>query len=152
VCTGGKKEARMNVLPAQSSDLTGIRWLLSSEELPIEDLTEDSVKHFLVIREGAAVIGAVGLEVHGGVVLLRSLVVAWEHRKCGLGVALADAAESLARTLGASAIYLLTTTAADFFAARGFRIVAREKVPAEIKGTAEFASLCPSSATVMVKP
>jgi amino-acid N-acetyltransferase len=142
----------MNVVPARAADLAGIRWLLSSEDLPTEDLTEESIQHFLVIRDGAGVIGAVGLELHGGVVLLRSLVVAGDHRKRGFGMALADAAESLATALGASAIYLLTTTAADFFGARGFRIVAREEVPAEIKGTTEFASLCPSTATVMVKP
>lgn len=142
----------MNIQPAQVSDLAGIRWLLSSEDLPIEDLTEDSIRHFLVVRDSAGVIGAVGLELHGRVVLLRSLVVAWDQRKRGLGLALADAAESLANELGASAIYLLTTTAADFFAARSFRIVARDEVPAEIKGTTEFAALCPSTATVMVKP
>ena len=142
----------MNIASAQSSDLAGIRWLLSSEELPTEDLTEESLRHFLVVRDGVGVIGAVGLELHGGVVLLRSLVVAWDHRKRGLGIALADAAESLAHKVGASAIYLLTTTAADFFAVRGFRIVAREEVPAAIKATTEVASLCPSTATVMVKP
>ena len=119
----------MNIVTAQYSDLAGIRWLLSSEELPIEDLTEESIKHFLVIRDGVGVIGAVGLEQRGGVVLLRSLFVAWDHRKRGFGIALSDAAESLANTLGASAIYLLTTTAAEFFAARGFRIISREEVP-----------------------
>jgi amino-acid N-acetyltransferase len=142
----------MNIVTAQSSDLGGIRWLLSSENLPIEDLTEESLKHFLVMRDSGGVVGAVGLELHGGVVLLRSLAVAGKHRKRGLGKALADAAESLAYKLGASAIYLLTTTAADFFAARGFRIVARAEVPAAIKATTEFASLCPSTAIVMVKP
>jgi amino-acid N-acetyltransferase len=142
----------MNPLPARSADLAGIRRLLRSENLPIEDITEESIKHFLVMREGDGLVGAVGIEPHGGVVLLRSLVVARDHRKRGAGMALADAAEALATTLGATAIYLLTTTAADFFATRGFRIVAREQVPAEIKGTSEFASLCPSTATVMVKP
>jgi amino-acid N-acetyltransferase len=150
--TSDQEEARMNIVPAQSSDLAGIRWLLSSEDLPIEDLTEQSIKHFLVIRDGVGVIGAVGLERHGGEVLLRSLVVAWDHRKRGFGIALADAAQSLATKLGASAIYLLTTTAAEFFAARGFRIVARDEVPAAIRATTEFATLCPSTATVMVKP
>jgi amino-acid N-acetyltransferase len=142
----------MNLVPAQSSDLARIRWLLSSEHLPTEDLSEASLKHFLVLRDAADVIGAVGLEQHDGFVLLRSLVVAWDHRKRGFGVALADAAESLATVLGASAIYLLTTTAAEFFHTRGFRVIEREQVPDLIKRTSEFASLCPSTATVMVKP
>jgi amino-acid N-acetyltransferase len=152
MCSRSQEETRMNVVPATPSDLAEIRQLLSSEGLPIEDLNEASVKHFLVLREAASVIGAVGLESHGEFVLLRSLVVARDHRSCGLGVTLVDAAELLAATRGASSIFLLTTTAANFFATRGFRIVAREEVPAQIKRTTEFASLCPATATVMAKP
>lgn len=150
--TRRSEETRVNVVAALPSDLGALRALLSGEGLPSGDLNEESLEHFLVLRQSAGLAGAVGLEHHGDVVLLRSLVVAPAHRKQGLGTALADAAESLAATIGASAIYLLTTTAADFFGARGFRVVAREEVPDAIKRTAEFASLCPSSATVMAKP
>lgn len=152
MCSRRQEETRMNILPATPSDLAKIRQLLSSEGLPIEDLNEASLGQFLVLREGASVIGAVGLESHGEFVLLRSLVVARDYRRRGVGVTLVDAAESLAARLGASSIYLLTTTAASFFATRGFRIVAREEVPAQIKRTTEFASLCPATATVMAKP
>jgi len=51
--------------------------------------------------------------------------------------------------LGAEAVWLLTTTAADYFAAFGFVPVERAAVPEPIRESAEFASLCPASAAVM---
>jgi amino-acid N-acetyltransferase len=141
----------MNVVPAQPSNLAGIRSLLESEGLPIEDLSVESLKHFFVLLDANEIIGAVGLEQYGNVALLRSLVVAPDHRKKGLGILLAEAAEALAASLGISSVFLLTTTAKDFFAARDFRVVPREDVPDAIRRSTEFSSLCPATATVMVK-
>ncbi|WP_228434553.1 hypothetical protein [Natrarchaeobaculum aegyptiacum] len=47
------------------------------------------------------------------------------------------------------ALYLLTTTAVDFFAARGYDEIDRADAPDAIRNTTEFADLCPSSATCM---
>jgi amino-acid N-acetyltransferase len=49
-------------------------------------------------------------------------------------------------------IYLLTTTAAEFFTHLGYRQVDRALAPAAIASTKEFSSLCPSTAVFMVKP
>ena len=46
---------------------------------------------------------------------------------------------------------LLTTTAASFFAKRGYRPLARDEAPAAVRATAEFRSICPASATCMGK-
>ncbi|MFW6382934.1 MAG: hypothetical protein ACOCZD_02725 [Haloferacaceae archaeon] len=54
-----------------------------------------------------------------------------------------------ARNDGLGAVYLLTTTAADFFADLGFEPVDREAVPEPIRQSAAFADLCPSTATCM---
>jgi amino-acid N-acetyltransferase len=48
-------------------------------------------------------------------------------------------------------LYLITTTAKDFFNRQGYCIIQREKSPEAIKETAEFSSLCPSTAVVMKK-
>jgi amino-acid N-acetyltransferase len=142
----------MNVEPAQPSDLASVCNLLSAAALPTEDLTEESLRLFCVVRDQEEVVGAVGLERHGDCALLRSLVIAPGSRGRGLGMQLTEAAEARAQELGLSAVYLLTTTAAEFFASRGFRAVMRSEVPAGIRATTEFASLCPSTAVVMVKP
>jgi amino-acid N-acetyltransferase len=142
----------MKVEPAHPSDLHSVCELLRADALPTEDLTGESLRRFHVVRNRDKVVGAVGLECHGNLALLRSLVVAPEFRGNGLGHELARAAEEQAQQLELSAVYLLTTTAAKFFAKRGFRAVARSEVPAAIQATREFTSLCPATAVVMVKP
>ena len=141
----------MNLERAQPFDLSEIQRLLINDGLPIADLTIQSLDHFTVLRDGQRVVGVVGLEHRGVNVLLRSLVVSPDHRGHGFGLRLLMAAESQSRALGAQAIYLLTTSAAHFFSARGFHVVSRGEVPEEIRRTTEFSSLCPASATVMVK-
>jgi amino-acid N-acetyltransferase len=142
----------VNIELAQSSDLASVRDLLSAATLPTEDLNEDSLQLFWVARDSEKVVGAVGLERHGDLALLRSLIVAPAFRSRGLGVQLAQAAEARAQELGLSHIFLLTTTAVAFFTARGFHPVVRSEVPVSIQATTEFASLCPATAIVMVKP
>jgi amino-acid N-acetyltransferase len=110
------------------------------------------LERFLVCRDGRDVVAAVGLEVFGKVALLRSLVVDPQLRRQGLGMHLTKAAEALARRTGVETIYLLTTTAEEFFRARGYRIVARSEAPAAIPSTTQFSALCPSTAVLMVKP
>ncbi|NID14509.1 hypothetical protein [Luteibacter yeojuensis] len=55
------------------------------------------------------------------------------------------------RRPGFAKLFLLTTTATDYFVERGYRRVDREEVPADIRSTRQFAGLCPASALVMVK-
>lgn len=155
MCTGrGNREAkaRVKIDPAQPSDLPAIRWLLGFEGLPCGDLTEHSLTHFRVLRGGGDIIGAIGLECFDEIALLRSLVVAEEHRGKAYGVALARAAETLASTLGIRHIYLLTTSAEFFFSSRGYRRIHRDDAPSQIQSTAQFSALCPATAVLMVKP
>jgi amino-acid N-acetyltransferase len=137
---------------ARPGDFIGIQWLLDLESLPSADLTETALEHFLVVRDEIGVVGVVGPEVYGQVALLRSLVVANSHAGRGIGRGLVVAAESLAATLGCRSMYLLTTTAEAFFELLGFRRIERHAAPPEVQQSAEFSSLCPSSATVMAKP
>jgi protein-tyrosine-phosphatase len=54
-----------------------------------------------------------------------------------------------ARTRGLDTIWLLTTTAPDFFERFGFRRSGREAAPEALRATPEFTTACPASATVM---
>ena len=108
--------------PAKADDLAGIRVLLESCQLPAADLTAEGLQHFLVLRDAAQVgglAGVAGLEVHGQDGLLRSVAIASARRNEGLGRLLVSAVESQARTFKLKALYLLTTTAADYFARPG---------------------------------
>jgi amino-acid N-acetyltransferase len=77
------------------------------------------------------------------------VVVALSHRGTGLGKALVADRLAWARRERLAARYLLTTTAPGFFATLGFESVARAAAPEDIRGSREFASICPSTATVM---
>jgi N-acetylglutamate synthase-like GNAT family acetyltransferase len=68
-----------------------------------------------------------------------------------VGRALLEAIESDAASHGIHDLYLLTTTAADYFARHGFVTIPRGQAPPAIQQTAEFRSLCPSSAVCMTK-
>ena len=83
--------------------------------------------------------------------LLRSLVVASQHRSAGLGQALVAHAESHALGQGARAIYCLTTTAEAFFRRRGYVDADRERAPIAIRQTREFSAICPASSAFLVK-
>jgi amino-acid N-acetyltransferase len=137
---------------ASRADLASIRRLLDSEYLPTTDLTEEMLAHFLICRDPVGVAGVVGLEVFGEVALLRSLVVSSERQGLGLGRRLVLAAEAMAAEIKVREIYLLTTTAAEFFEHLGYHRVNRELAPAAISLTKEFSSLCPSTAVFTVKP
>ena len=96
-------------------------------------------------------IGAIGVEAHGDVGLLRSLVVHPSHRGQGIGKRLTDELESFAKRKGIKTLYLLTTTAGDFFANLGYRVIQRARVPALIAETEEFKTICPVSAVCLFK-
>ncbi|MBU0462906.1 MAG: GNAT family N-acetyltransferase [Proteobacteria bacterium] len=83
--------------------------------------------------------------------LLRSLAVHPNHRKNGLGKRLLNDLESFAQANGIKAIYLLTTTAADFFLKSGYQVSLRAAVPKAILDTEEFKNICPSSSICMYK-
>ena len=137
--------------PASAADWPEVSALLRASRLPTADLDEVSAPHFLIAREGAALAGCVAVEPYGAAGLLRSLAVAPEARGHGLGARLVDAAEARARDAGVAALYLLTTTAAPFFAARGYAPVDRADVPEAVRQSSEFASVCPASAACLGK-
>ena len=136
---------------ARPADLPAIRALLAASGLPSEDLTPAHLDSLWVMRDAAGLAGVVGLEPRGGAALLRSLAVRADRRGSGVGAALLTHAEAEARVLGIDAVYLLTTTAEQFFATRGYAVTTRDGAPAGIRATAEFAALCPSSSVCMTK-
>ena len=137
---------------ARRSDLANIRWLLNVSGLPDQDLTEQMLGHFLVYRDEIGVAGVVGRERCHHAALLRSLVVADGHASRGLGTRLVRAAACRAQDLQLQPIYLLTTTAELLFEHLGYRFLNRELAPPTLQQSAQFKSLCPSTARLMVKP
>jgi amino-acid N-acetyltransferase len=133
--------------PPRSSAMT----LLHSQGLPALDITDEHLEHFFFTGSDGSPTGLVGIELHGADGLLRSLIVAESTRTRGIGSALVQHVEGYAAAHQVSALYLLTTTAEDFFERRGYRRVDRSLSPPRIKSTREFAQLCPANSAFMTK-
>jgi amino-acid N-acetyltransferase len=137
------------LVPAEAADAGGIRALVAGCELPVEGLADQFPRAFVVARRGDALVGCAALEVHGDAGVLRSVAVAAAERGSGLGVALTAERIEAARARRLAAVYLLTTTAAGFYARFGFEPFPRAGVPDAVARSPEFASVCPSSATCL---
>jgi arsenate reductase len=123
---------------------------LTTAGLPTEDLAADRNPICFAYRAtGGRLVGYAGLELLGRDVLLRSLVVLPAWRGQGVGRAIMALALRRAFDFGARRAWLLTTDAADFFVRAGFAPAERDTAPAPVRGTRQFAGLCPASATLM---
>jgi amino-acid N-acetyltransferase len=138
------------VRTATQADSEGIIALLQANELPTSDLAECRPE-FVVVEDSGELIGTGGVQVFGDAALVRSVAIAKDRQKTGLGTSLLGELERHASAQGVRELVLLTQTAEPFFARHGYSRVERVSVPQPIQATAEFRSLCPASAVCMVK-
>jgi amino-acid N-acetyltransferase len=92
----------------------------------------DSLREFLVAEADGVVVGCVAVDVFwADLAEVKSLAVAGDHRRRGIGAALVTAAEDDARRLGVRKLFALTYEK-GFFAARGFRQIDRDTLPEKV--------------------
>ncbi|WP_101295258.1 arsenic resistance N-acetyltransferase ArsN2 [Halegenticoccus soli] len=140
----------MTIRRATASDLEAAVSLLERSGLPADDARESGVELFVgAVDAEPGVVAVGGLERYGSDALLRSVAVDERRRGSGYGREMCDALREYASARGVETLYLLTTTAADFFERLGFKRIDRSDAPEAIRETAQFASLCPESATCM---
>lgn len=135
--------------PARAEDLHAVQELLQTVSLPTEGLTDAFPEGYALIRDGSALVGVAGIEVYADVALLRSVAVAPAQRSRGLGRVLVADRLRAARQRRLSCVYLLTTTAAEYFQGLGFAKVERAAAAVQIQQSREFASICPASAVCL---
>jgi amino-acid N-acetyltransferase len=131
-------------------DTSYIRALLARSGLPTSDL-EASQPQFIVLCEGAQIIGAGALQPFGSIALLRSVAVEPQRRGSGLGRMIVRELERRACASDIAQLVLFTQTAKRFFEYQGYQEIDRRQVPQGVQGSEEFRTLCPTSATCMVK-
>lgn len=130
--------------------LNEILKFLRESNLPYQDI-KLSDNLFVSYHDPAGeLVGSGGLEFYSNYALLRSVAVHANMRGQSIGKEIVSDLLSRAKSMGCIEVYLLTETARDFFLKLKFSDTARELVPAEIKSSTEFASVCPVSAAVMV--
>jgi amino-acid N-acetyltransferase len=133
---------------ARPEDAEEIEALLRASNLPLAGAGEH-IGRFFVARDAGAIAGVIGLEAYGEEGLLRSLAVRESDRSKGIGRELYLRLIAESRSLGMRRLVLLTTTAAPYFRARGFRNVGRETITGSMRLSAEFTGACPDSAECM---
>lgn len=135
----------VNLIKAKAKDLDLIIELLKQNNLPYQDIKTEN-KDFFLAYDNSIFVGIVGLEKFDNIALLRSMVVKEDIRNKGYGKQICSKLIEYTKTKGIKELYVLTTTAKDFFEKIGFSTIERNSAPDAIKNTTEFLGLCPSSA------
>jgi amino-acid N-acetyltransferase len=144
----------IRVRAAAADDQDRIERLLVESHLPtdgIEAILAARPADFVVaeLERDAELVGVAGLEICDDSALLRSVAVRADVQRHHLGRQLVARAIERAEESGVHSLYLLTTTAAEYFPRFGFRVISRADVPRTIAETIEFTSACPASAIAM---
>jgi amino-acid N-acetyltransferase len=129
----------------------GLAAALRRAELPAADVDEPGHLFWRFETRDGLPVGFGGLEIHGRTALLRSMMTLPPVRGQGIGRAMVAALEREAAEHKCRAVWLLTTGPTDFFERLGYMVRKRADVPAAIRRTAQFSTLCPASAVVMAK-
>jgi len=137
--------------PARLDDLEAVLGLLRAAGLPTSGVSDVFPAGYAVVRDGPELVATAGLETHGRVGLLRSVVVVESQRGAGFGRAVVEDRLRAARDRHLEGVYLLTTTAPEYFRRLGFTDTARGAAPDSLRASSEFATICPASATCLVK-
>ncbi len=138
----------MRIDRAMPSDVPAVEALLAAAGLPLEGAAQ-ALSDGVVARDGDRVVAAAAVERYGHAGLLRSVVVAADHRGTGLGRGIVAAAEDLARGEGVSDLYLLTETAGDWFPRLGYELVERSVAAAAVGESIEFTTVCRDTGIAM---
>lgn len=138
-----------SIRSARPEDEAGVVALLTEAGLPLDEVRE-WLPRYVVAEDDGTVVGVAGLEVHGRDGVLRSVVVEPARRGSGLGGRLAATVIASARQAGLRRLYLLTTTAEDYFPRHGFRRIDRDDATPAVRESVEFRDACPDSAVAMV--
>jgi N-acetylglutamate synthase-like GNAT family acetyltransferase len=142
---------KLTAHPLRTGERGALKAALSKAKLPTDDIEAPGRLFWRFETQDEMPVGFGGLEVHGEDGLMRSLVTLPPVRSRGVGTAMVTALEFEARLHGCRSLWLITTTAADFFARRGYARCERAVVSPGIRETAEFSTLCPDTADVLMK-
>jgi N-acetylglutamate synthase and related acetyltransferases len=134
---------------AVEADREIIRSILTSQKLPSESIGT-GITDFYLALDNNTVVGVAGFEYYGEDALLRSVAVPSQYQKKGIGFQFVDWMIALGKQKRLKSMVLLTETASNFFAKKGFSVVGRSSINNEaLKKSSQFCGGCCSSAACM---
>mgnify|MGYP001403566701 CR=1 FL=1 len=138
------------IQPAIRSNMNAVSELLHDNQLPTEDIFEQKIKFFIALINNV-IVGTIGVEKYQHTGLQRSLAVDKEFRNLHIGKKLLNHLFDYCSAEKIRKLYLLTTTAEEYFTRFGFQKIDRVNIPEVISQTKEFQDICPLTATTMYK-
>ncbi|HEX6559954.1 MAG TPA: arsenic resistance N-acetyltransferase ArsN2, partial [Longimicrobiales bacterium] len=148
-CAPVASDAGSALRAARAGDLPGAVALLTESGLPTQGVADYFESGYAVIEKNGKLLAVAGLEVHGDDALLRSVAVASTQQGRGLGETVVLDRLAWARERGIRDVYLLTTTAREFFTRFGFEPIERAAVSHAVQQSLEFTAICGSESTAM---
>lgn len=143
-------ESAMVVEEVTAAGCPDLAATLAAAGLPVDDLAEPGRRFFQFWTPDGAPIGFIGAEPCGpGAALLRSLVVLPGQRGRGWSAAMTEWLLTGLAAAGITDAWLLTTTIAELAGRLGFAPTPRDRAPAGLRASRQFANLCPASAVLM---
>jgi N-acetylglutamate synthase-like GNAT family acetyltransferase len=124
---------------------------LSKSGLPAEGLDRPGPLFWRFETPEMLPVGFGGLEMHGDLAVLHSIVTLPPVRTRGIGHAIVTALEDEARLRHARAAYLQAATAASLFEGLGYAVCDGHELPAPIRECEQLRSAAADGATIMVK-
>ncbi len=140
----------LDIRKATQNDYMAIIHLLLSNQLPSLDIHSLNIELFVGLHH-QEIIATLGIEKYDDVALVRSFCVQEAFRSQRIGEAMLQYLFQHCQYENIQSLYLLTTTAENYFKRYGFKTIERATVPVVIQQTKEYSSLCPSSAIMMSK-
>jgi N-acetylglutamate synthase-like GNAT family acetyltransferase len=138
------------IRPAEPDDLPSALEILDRAQRSSYGVS-DNWEHYVVLADRASpgIHGLSGLEVHGTVGVVRSVVVAPSARNHGYGRRLVEAVACTAWRQGLSDLFLITCQAAHFYRRLRFQSVPRSQCPSHVLRSLCSVPTATSDATVM---
>ncbi len=140
----------MEIILLGIKDLKEVKDLLMESGLPVDDIWQAPI-HFFGIRNSNKLIATAALEVYHPYAIIRSVAVTPTQQGNGIGNILIRFLEKKASELEIEELFLLTTTADQFFRNKGYSDTPRIACPKKILQSKEYKNLCPDSAISLSK-
>lgn len=135
-------------ISTNTEDLQQIIELLEENNLPSSDISLKT-QQFWKYQPNEKLQALAGIEAYGENAVFRSFVAHEDIRGTGIAYKLYIHLLQEAKKQGITKLFLLTTTAKDWFLKQKWTIIERNSVPIQIAKSEEFKSICPASATCM---
>lgn len=131
-------------------EINEVKELLLSSNLPTSDLNNAPI-HFFGMKKNNKLIVTGALEVYGNNAVLRSVAVSNNFQNNGYGKQIVRYLEEVALEMKISHLFLLTTSAENFFKKLKYLPIQRHSCPPKILSSSQFTDICPQSSVCLFK-